>query len=96
MQPDTVHPFFAIAKEINVQFVLAYDPNEFADSLRAIAEGEIDVTPVITGDVGLEDVGDGVRRSRRPRTALQDPGYPVAAGRSAMPLPGNRVICALC
>jgi len=57
MQPDTMHPFFAIAKEINVQFVLAYDPNEFADSLRAIAEGEIDVTPVITGDVGLEDVG---------------------------------------
>jgi len=57
MQPDTMHPFFAIAKEINIQFVLAYDPNEFADSLRAIAEGEIDVTPVITGDVGLEDVG---------------------------------------
>jgi threonine dehydrogenase-like Zn-dependent dehydrogenase len=57
MQPDTMHPFFAIAKEINVQFVLAYDPNEFADSLRAIAEGDIDVTPVITGDVGLEDVG---------------------------------------
>jgi 2-desacetyl-2-hydroxyethyl bacteriochlorophyllide A dehydrogenase len=57
MQPDTMHPFFAIAKEINVQFVLAYDPNEFADSLRAIAEGNIDVTPVITGDVGLEDVG---------------------------------------
>ena len=57
MQPDTMHPFFAIAKEINVQFVLAYDPNEFADSLRAIAEGDIDVTPVITGDVGLEAVG---------------------------------------
>jgi threonine dehydrogenase-like Zn-dependent dehydrogenase len=57
MQPDTLHPFFAIAKEINVQFVLAYDPNEFADSLRAIAEGDIEVTPVITGDVGLEDVG---------------------------------------
>ncbi|MBV8860559.1 MAG: zinc-binding dehydrogenase [Mycobacterium sp.] len=57
MQPDTVHPFFAIAKEINVQFVLAYDPNEFAESLRAIAEGDIDVTPVITGEVGLEDVG---------------------------------------
>ena len=57
MQPDTMHPFFAIAKEINVQFVLAYDPNEFADSLRAIAEGGIDVTPVITADVGLEDVG---------------------------------------
>jgi len=57
MQPDTVHPFFAIAKEINVQFVLAYEAQEFADSLHAIAEGDIDVTPVITGDVGLEDVG---------------------------------------
>ena len=57
MQSDTVHPFFAIAKEINVQFVLAYAPNEFADSLRAIAEGGIDVTPIITGDVGLEEVG---------------------------------------
>jgi 2-desacetyl-2-hydroxyethyl bacteriochlorophyllide A dehydrogenase len=57
MQPDTVHPFFAIAKEISVQFVLAYQPEEFANSLRAIAEGHIDVTPMITGDVGLEDVG---------------------------------------
>jgi 2-desacetyl-2-hydroxyethyl bacteriochlorophyllide A dehydrogenase len=57
MQPDTMHPFFAIAKEINVQFVLAYDPTEFAESLRAIAEGEIDVNPVITGEVGLADVG---------------------------------------
>ena len=57
MQPDTVHPFFAIAKEINVQFVLAYTPDEFADSLRALAEGENDVTPVITGEVGLDGVG---------------------------------------
>lgn len=57
MQADTVHPFFAIAKEISVQFVLAYDLQEFGDSLRAIAEGDIDVTPMITGSVGLEDVG---------------------------------------
>jgi threonine dehydrogenase-like Zn-dependent dehydrogenase len=57
MQSDTVHPFFAIAKEINVQFVLAYTPDEFADSLRALAEGDIDVTPLITGEVGLDGVG---------------------------------------
>ncbi|MBW0015749.1 zinc-binding dehydrogenase [Mycobacterium sp.] len=57
MQADTVHPFFAIAKEISVQFVLAYTPDEFADSLSALAEGEIDVTPLITGEVGLEAVG---------------------------------------
>jgi threonine dehydrogenase-like Zn-dependent dehydrogenase len=57
MQADTVHPFFAIAKEISVQFVLAYDAQEFGDSLRAIAEGDIEVSPMITGAVGLEDVG---------------------------------------
>lgn len=57
MEADTVHPFFAIAKEINVQFVLAYGPDEFADSLRALAEGDIDVTPLITGEVGLDAVG---------------------------------------
>jgi len=57
MQPDTVHPFFAIAKEINVQFVLAYTPEEFTQSLRAIAEGDIDVAPMITGEVGLDRVG---------------------------------------
>lgn len=57
MQPDTVNPFFGIAKEINVQFVLAQTPTEFGDSLRAIAEGDIDVTPIITGEVGLEEVG---------------------------------------
>jgi hypothetical protein len=57
MQADAVHPFFAIAKEISVQFVLAYDAQEFGDSLRAIAEGDIDVSPMITGTVGLEDVG---------------------------------------
>ena len=57
MQPDTVHPFFAIAKEINVQFSLAQTPEEFAGTLRALAEGEIDATPMITGEVGLEGVG---------------------------------------
>ena len=56
MEPDTVMPFFGTAKEINVQFVLAYDPAEFAESLRAIAEGEIDVGPMITGEVGLDGV----------------------------------------
>ena len=56
MQSDTVRPFFGIAKEINLQFVFGYDPSEFADSLRLIADGEIDVAPMITGEVGLDGV----------------------------------------
>jgi threonine dehydrogenase-like Zn-dependent dehydrogenase len=57
MEPDAVHPFFGTTKEISIQFVLAYTPEEFAESLRALADGEIDVAPMITGEVGLDGVG---------------------------------------
>jgi threonine dehydrogenase-like Zn-dependent dehydrogenase len=56
MQPDAITPFFGIAKELRMQFVLGYDPMEFAGSLRSIAEGDIDVAPMITGEVGLDGV----------------------------------------
>jgi 2-desacetyl-2-hydroxyethyl bacteriochlorophyllide A dehydrogenase len=58
MQPDAFRPFFGIAKEISVPFVFGYDPAEFAATLRSIAEGEVDVAPMITGEVGLESVGE--------------------------------------
>jgi threonine dehydrogenase-like Zn-dependent dehydrogenase len=61
MQPDTVTPFFGISKELSLQFVLAYDPMEFEASLRSIAEGEIDVAPLITGEVGLDGVPGAFR-----------------------------------
>jgi threonine dehydrogenase-like Zn-dependent dehydrogenase len=37
--------------------VNAYSAEEFAESLRVIAEGEIDVAPLVTGEVGLDGVG---------------------------------------
>lgn len=54
MEPDTVTPFWGISKELNIQFVLGYDPMEFAQSLRSIAEGDIDVSAMITGEVDLD------------------------------------------
>jgi threonine dehydrogenase-like Zn-dependent dehydrogenase len=57
MEADSIRPFFAAPKEISLQFVFAYDPTEFADSLRAIADGDIDVAPMITGEVDLAGVG---------------------------------------
>src|SRR6185437_14548990 len=58
MQPDRMFPFVGISKELRLQFVLAYDAFEFADTLRTIAEGEIDVTPLLTGVCGLDGVAD--------------------------------------
>ena len=56
MEADTIRPFFGIGKELNLQFVLGYDPEEFAGTLRSIAEGDIDVAPLITGVVDLDGV----------------------------------------
>jgi threonine dehydrogenase-like Zn-dependent dehydrogenase len=56
METDRIEPFFGIVKQLNVQFVLAYTPDEFADSLRHLAEGRIDADALITGTVGLDGV----------------------------------------
>lgn len=56
MQPDTLRPMVAVGKETNLQFSFGYDPLEFAESLRRIAAGEVDVAPMVTGQVGLDGV----------------------------------------
>jgi threonine dehydrogenase-like Zn-dependent dehydrogenase len=66
MEPDTVQPAYGILKELSVQFVLGYDPNEFDATLRAIAEGQLDVAPLITGRVGLDGVPGAFDQLTRP------------------------------
>jgi len=56
MQPDTVRPMVAIGKELNLQFVLGYDPLEFAETLRRISDGELVVDPLITGSVDISGI----------------------------------------
>jgi threonine dehydrogenase-like Zn-dependent dehydrogenase len=56
MEADTIHPMLGISKELNLQFVLGYTPEEFAATLGHIATGAIPTAPLITGHVGLEGV----------------------------------------
>lgn len=56
MEQDTVTPYYGVSKELAVQFAFGYDPMEFATSLRNIAEGVIDVAPLITAQVGIDGV----------------------------------------
>jgi threonine dehydrogenase-like Zn-dependent dehydrogenase len=56
MEDDRIRPMFGINKELSLQFVLGYAPDEFAAALRALAEGEVDVARWITGRVGIADV----------------------------------------
>jgi threonine dehydrogenase-like Zn-dependent dehydrogenase len=66
MEPDQILPFFAIAKELSVHFALAYGADEFAGALRALAEGEIDASPMITGTVDLDAVPGAFEALARP------------------------------
>ncbi len=56
MENDSIKPILGINKELNVQFVFGYSPEEFAVTLQHLAEGAIDVSPLITGRISMEEV----------------------------------------
>ncbi len=56
MGSDHIRPAMAINKEIDLRFVLAYTPLEFRDTLHMLAEGKVNVAPLITGTVGLPGI----------------------------------------
>ena len=68
MEDDTIRPMFGINKELSLQFVLGYTPMEFADTLGALADGRIDVGPLVTGKVGVGGVADAFRTLASPET----------------------------
>jgi threonine dehydrogenase-like Zn-dependent dehydrogenase len=59
METDKSEPMLGIMKELNVQYVLGYTPDEFAASLHLIAEGQVDAAAMVTAEVGI----DGVARA---------------------------------
>ncbi|MEY3679682.1 MAG: hypothetical protein RL547_294 [Actinomycetota bacterium] len=56
MQQDSFHPMLGIQKELSIQFALGYTPLEFDSALRAIADGKVDLAPLITGRVPIDGV----------------------------------------
>jgi threonine dehydrogenase-like Zn-dependent dehydrogenase len=71
MEDDAIRPMYGINKELSVQFVLGYTPIEFADTLAALADGRIDVSPLVTGKVGVggvaqafDDLGNPERHAK--------------------------------
>lgn len=66
MENDTVRPGIAVVKELDVQFVFGYDPLQFQTTLRRIAEGELDVSPMITGRVDLDGAPGAFEALRDP------------------------------
>jgi len=56
MAPDFIEPCLAINKELEIKFSMAFTADEFRQTLHRICEGELDVSPLISRVVGLDEV----------------------------------------
>ena len=56
MEHDSFRPMMGIFKRLTVKFVLGWSPEEFAQSLRNLAEGRIDGTKLVSSEIGLDEV----------------------------------------
>lgn len=65
-EEDRIQPVIAINKQLRFSFVFAYSPDEFARTLRALSEGEIDAEVFLTGTVGLDATADAFKRLETP------------------------------
>jgi (R,R)-butanediol dehydrogenase/meso-butanediol dehydrogenase/diacetyl reductase len=67
MQSDHIHPMVGIGKELTVQFALGYSSFEFAQALDWISKGVVELEPVITDTVTIDQIPAAF-------AALRDPG----------------------
>jgi len=65
-QPDNIMPFFGLIKELNVQFAIAYTKDDFETTIDMLAQGRIDVSPMITDIVSLEELPDAFEALKTP------------------------------
>jgi threonine dehydrogenase-like Zn-dependent dehydrogenase len=56
MESDWIEPALGINKELALQFVLGYTPEEFAATLAHLACGAIAAQTLITGTVGVDGI----------------------------------------
>jgi threonine dehydrogenase-like Zn-dependent dehydrogenase len=76
METDYFEPVIAAAKELSLRFVIAYNMQEFANTLTTISEGRIDAAAMISNTVGLSGVADAFDRMKDAElevTVLVDP-----------------------
>jgi threonine dehydrogenase-like Zn-dependent dehydrogenase len=58
MERDYLDPIIAINKELNLQFVICYTAEEYAATLRNIADGRIAVGSLITGRIHSDELSE--------------------------------------
>jgi len=66
MEEDAFQPMIAVSKELQLQFVTYYSPEEFAEALHALAENRINWRPWVTGKVNLYGVANAFEELKNP------------------------------
>lgn len=66
MNEDRFRPMVGINKQLTLQFVLGYTPQEFAESLAALGDGSIDTAPMVTREVSLDELPGAFTALARP------------------------------
>jgi threonine dehydrogenase-like Zn-dependent dehydrogenase len=51
-----------IPLELDIRFAVMYSPEEFAQTFAHLAAGDLDVAPLLTGIVGMDEVADAFDR----------------------------------
>lgn len=65
-QPDAIMPFFALVKELQIQFAIAHTLDDFETAVAMLAEGRIDISPMVTDIVSLDELPDAFEALRSP------------------------------
>ena len=65
-QPDTILPLMGIVKELEIQFVLGYRPDDFDYVIAMIASDRIDVAHMVTDVVDLNALPAAFEALRKP------------------------------
>ena len=66
MHSDTIEPFTAVAKEVELRFSFGYTPDEFAATLRRLAAGVPGADALITSVIGLDGAPTAFETLRTP------------------------------
>ena len=65
-QPDAIMPFFGLIKELQIQFAIAYTRDDFETCMAMLAEGRVDVSPMVTDVVSLDELPQAFEDLRTP------------------------------
>jgi (R,R)-butanediol dehydrogenase/meso-butanediol dehydrogenase/diacetyl reductase len=65
-QPDAIMPFLGLIKELQIQFAIAYTRDDFETCMAMLGEGRIDISPMVTDVVSLEELPEAFEALRTP------------------------------